>query len=470
MSRRPGFVAAVASDAETLRRPLDLLAAAGLALTILAAAAGSSVEIQVVTAAKPIRGIALAILGIVVVIRAIVFRTEWRIRGAVMGTLGGFCLIALVSRAWSVYPLGLRSNAIPVCVAIVVATVLAGGVRSTATANRLVVGMVTAIGGVALAGLVLLAVDPSRAVQPATVQYPARFQGFEQNPNTAAMLLAIGTPLVFAPLLAARRVRARVGLGLLLFAFTAEVVASGSRGGLVAGFGSLLIVSAVAHASVRRRIGFAVMVLASFILAAWITTIPHASRAPSVSATSSSPGGPRARGIDAETVIPLDSEIGGPWWTRTSGEIHRTLLSSGTRTRALVGALEQAAGRPLLGYGFGAEQVIFVNRYYGFNSGNPENGYIGLLLQVGVVGLGLFVAAAAACLGPPFWRFIVHPDRGPPWFPGVAGAASAGLLIGVSQSYFHAAGNIASVAFWTALLVASAAGTRSDHGEMRKRS
>ena len=125
-------------------------------------------------------------------------------------------------------------------------------------------------------------------------------------------------------------------------------------------------------------------------------------------------------------------------------------------TRAWRGAIDQALGRPVAGYGFGAEQPTFVNRYYGFNSDNPENGYIGLFLQIGLVGLGAFLAVVGRLpLGP---RVLREREAASGWAPAAAGAACAGVFLGLSQSYFHATGNVAFLAFWVALLLASVAG------------
>ena len=76
--------------------------------------------------------------------------------------------------------------------------------------------------------------------------------------------------------------------------------------------------------------------------------------------------------------------------TRTRRE--RTLTGSSGRTEAWRGALGLAADRPLVGYGFGTEDRTFVDRYVFFNSNVPENSYIGILLQLGLVGLLLLLA------------------------------------------------------------------------------
>src|SRR4029079_9766264 len=102
----------------------------------------------------------------------------------------------------------------------------------------------------------------------------------------------------------------------------------------------------------------------------------------------------------------------------------------------------------------GAEQWAFVNRYYAFSSGNPENGYVGIFLQLGFVGLVLFAVVLVLCVLPAIRGLLRRPRDGV--LPAAAGAASAALLMGLSQSYFHGPGGIAYVAFWIALLVTAA--------------
>ena len=443
---------------ESRRTALDYAVAGTLAATIFATAAGSSAELGVVSAGKQWRWVLLVVLCIVARARAIAFRAEWRLRPWVGGILAMFCALTLVSTTWSVIPRVTAERAVTISVAAFVAAAIAGSAAlSPVTARRVLDGVLAAVAAVALAGFVFWLVDPA-AVQSATTEYPARFQGWEQNPNTSAMLLAIGMPIALARAMAVGRLRWGIALVLLLAVFIAEIAASGSRGGLAAGFLALLVVVALVPSARRRRAGFAVAVVASLAVAAWVMTIPSplpGQAAVPYKAPVVSPSHP----IDAETVIPLWGEIGGPWWSHTSGAIHRTLFSTSTRTRAWDGAIEQALGRPLLG--FGAEQPTFVNRYYGFNSENPENGYIGLFIQFGLIGLGTFIALVGLCL----WPALRNAGRDG-WVPAAAGGACAGVFLGMSQSYFHAIGNVAFLSFWVALLLASVAGVRAREDEV----
>jgi hypothetical protein len=110
------------------------------------------------------------------------------------------------------------------------------------------------------------------------------------------------------------------------------------------------------------------------------------------------------------------------------------------------------------GYGFGLESEVFVDRYLKHGSNQPENSYVGLGLQLGVVGVALFVALAVALLlegrraaRRPAVRLLTA---------GAAGAVVAGLALALTQSFVYAAGNNAALAFWlSAFLLPAAAAT-----------
>jgi O-antigen ligase len=94
---------------------------------------------------------------------------------------------------------------------------------------------------------------------------------------------------------------------------------------------------------------------------------------------------------------------------------------------------------------------VFVDRYVFFNSGVPENSYIGLLLQLGFVGLVLFVLLAGAVL---FRALRVRSDA-----VAIAAGASfaAGLALAFFQSFVYSAGNNATAAVWISGFLALAA-------------
>jgi len=201
------------------------------------------------------------------------------------------------------------------------------------------------------------------------------------------------------------------------------------------------------------RIAAALAVVVALAVSAWTMTIPKALH-------STSPAAPTpARtmySVNAEDVLPLQQEIGNPWWTHRSGDSRRSLFNASVRLRAWVGTFHRALARPLLGYGFGAEQWAFVNRYYAYVSQNPENGYLGLLLQLGFVGPPVFLFAVALCVVPGI-RACLRRQSSAGYALAAIGAVTAALAAAMSQSYFHGPGSIAFVALWVSLAVAAVA-------------
>jgi O-antigen ligase len=135
--------------------------------------------------------------------------------------------------------------------------------------------------------------------------------------------------------------------------------------------------------------------------------------------------------------------------------VRRSFLSSSGRVEAWKGALRQAEQRPLLGYGFGTESRVFVDRYYTFVAGLPENSYVGLALQLGTLGV-LALLGLVAILVLPARRALLGPRR--TLVAACTGAVLAGLVLAGVQSYVYAVGNIAAATFWIcAFLVPAAA-------------
>ena len=81
----------------------------------------------------------------------------------------------------------------------------------------------------------------------------------------------------------------------------------------------------------------------------------------------------------------------------------RTLFFTSGRLQAWETAVDQGLGRPIAGYGFGTEDETFVDRSYLFVSEAVENSFIGVFLQLGVLGVALLVVALALPLAA-WWR------------------------------------------------------------------
>jgi O-antigen ligase len=141
---------------------------------------------------------------------------------------------------------------------------------------------------------------------------------------------------------------------------------------------------------------------------------------------------------------------------------HPALSKSGTTTLASgrlaewKGTLELIGDRPILGYGFGTEQNVFVDRWYTFQGGTAENSYLGLLLQVGIVGLLLITAIGLALIvGAVRALRVLRGDER------VVVAAGLGVLVAAAaimliQSYLYSVGNVATGTVWISLFVLGA--------------
>ena len=178
------------------------------------------------------------------------------LRRPVVWAVVAFLALAATSAAWSPDPklTLLRAAALAVTLAAGV------GLASIAAGRPAFVGgilwaLLAGAAAVALLGLLILSLSHDLAVQPASTQYPARYRGLGQNPNTVALLLALAVPLT---LWAFDRTRTILGRSVAVAAFVlldGSIVASGARGPLLAGFVGSLVYLLVRAGSEERRVG-----------------------------------------------------------------------------------------------------------------------------------------------------------------------------------------------------------------------
>jgi O-Antigen ligase len=392
---------------------LDWLVAAMLAVTVFAFAAGSSIQYEVLLHARTYRWVCLFVLLGLAVVYAVATSGRTRMPSTFLALGAGLVVLALASAAWSVdaWLTVRRAGSFVVLFTIAAALLFA----APAGVRRLLNGLLAGAVAVGIAGLGMLAFDYDAAVQPASSQSPARFQGFEQNPDTAALLFALAVPIAVYLLLTARTWLARAAAASALLLFLGSITASGSRGPMVAGLAGTLVVVLTTARGRRARLVLAAAAVAVFGACLGISRIPDAKPAPA-----SKPGTP---------------------------VIRRTLFTSSGRRAAWSGAFHEAEKRPVAGYGFGTEARVFVDRYADFESDLAENSYIGAGLQLGVVGLALLLSVAAAALGP----FARAPSAGIE--AACAGAAAAALVIAATQSYLFSVGNIGTLTAWVSLFL-----------------
>src|SRR5207237_519536 len=279
---------------------------------------------------------------------------------------------------------------------------------------------------VALAGIGVYLVRHGSAVQPATVENPVRFRGIGQNPNTVAMLLAVALPLAALLGREARTRARRLAVAAAFLLLWGSIVASGSRGALLAGFVAIVFLGLAWARDLRTGVAIAAGAAALLAIGVGITRIPSplSSSDPQAHKSASAYAAPY-NAHDAERFWRLEDDVGRPPGGAYQPAKKRTLFGGSGRLDAWRAGIDQADARPLLGYGFGTEDHVFVDRLYDFEGGTAENSFVGLFMQLGGFGVALFLVLVA-CLLAAGWRAVrAAPDRG------LAAACFAVLLDGL---------------------------------------
>jgi hypothetical protein len=432
----------------TLGRAVQLALAATIVTMLLAA--GSI--LQWLEPARTLRWVALLVLTAL----ALAYAARSSERSASLAPpllAAGFAAVAAVSALWSASPRLTLGRAAAFALVLVVAVALA----RAGTPELVLEGVLFGAVAVAVGGVLLLVVDHDRAVQPATTVSPARYQGLGGGPNMAAMVFALTAPLAFHFVLEARTRTMRVVWGASLALLLASIAFSGSRGALAASFTGLAV-----YAVLRRGpvvLGSAA-VLAGATLALSLLPAPASVNPPQPTGQDPAPAvvTPAPGYLDANLQGPrLQDDIGHPGvGVADTTRRERNLTGSSGRTEAWRGALGLAADRPVVGYGFGTEDRTFVDRYVFFNSNVPENSYIGIVLQLGLVGLLVLLSLSFALVRTTL-------KAGSRCIAAAATASfAAALVLALFQSYLYAPGNAATITAWVCAFAASGvAATRS---------
>jgi O-antigen ligase len=459
---------------------LETIVPAWVAVTVVVFVGGSSSLRGFADVAKPARWFVLLVLDVLALALARDRLRPLRL-GAVGWTVTGFVMLGLLSTAWSVVPRLSVERSISIGELLLAAGALAAAARGRPDrARRLIVGLAAGAGLVAVAGWLLLPFDALAAAQAAGSDTPWRFQGLGENPNTVAMLAALASPLVVWLTRATRSPLGRATWAIVLVAFAATIALSGSRGAALAGLAGVLVVASQLGSAARFRLAAAAATVVAFAAVVAVSQIPQpkaesgvaAPAAPAAHGHSGGAGGtPAAPGpTQTPTPPPARGSLGATYGAQLGDELQptksnrRQLFGSSGRVQAWLWALGEARKRPIVGYGFGTEGSVFIDRLYSFYSSFPENSFIGITLQLGAVGLLMLCAlvvliATSAVAAIRSFAFGSN-ERG--LTAACAGVALAGLVIAIVQSYLYSAGNLSTLTVWTcAFLVADAARTWS---------
>ncbi|MBV8479280.1 MAG: O-antigen ligase family protein [Actinobacteria bacterium] len=433
------------------RLTLDLAVPVLLAATLVAFAAGSSSVTSLVHDGRGARWVALLALFVAAV--AWVGRPAARFRVAVVAAAVAFAAIAVESSVWSVDPRLTIERAGTFVLLFATAGALALRCAARPESSRPVLwGIAGGAFAVTVLGLVTLAFDHSAAVQAATYDLPARYRGFGQNPDTASLLLALCLPIAVWLAYQARG-RERIAALACGLAFDASIAASGSRGAIIAGFVGVFVVIAFARERLRARAlaaGAAAVLLGVTIAVALAPTSKGNASKPATPAQTPAAvikAKPGYANIGVEYPLEFDIGFQGPG---ESAPTHRTLFGLSGRGEAWRGTIDLADQRPALGYGFGTEDRVFIDRYANFVGGSPEDSYIGIYLELGAFGLIAFAALVLVL------AFTALRRRTPVAVISLAVLVTA-LVIAVVQSYIYSVGDIGTVTVWVCAFLGTAA-------------
>jgi O-antigen ligase len=421
----------------TLRR-LPLADGISLAIpaTILALALGSNWSPSVRSVAGPLRWVGLLVVCVLALGLALERGRPVRAIGWTGAAAAAFVAVAFASALWSVDPRLTAARAVSFVVLLVAAAALSlAAAADRALGRRVLAAVLAGAVLVALAGIGVYLVRHGRAVQPATTQNPVRFRGIGQNPNTIAMLLAVALPLAALLGLEARTRARRLAAAAAFLLLWGSIVASGSRGALLAGFAAIVFLGVAWARDLRTRAAIVAGAAALLAIGAGITKIP----------SPLSPNDPQAHRSASAYAAPYNAHDAERFW-RLEDDVGRPPGAARARLDAWRAGIDQADARPLLGYGFGTEDHVFVDRLYDFEGGTAENSFVGLFMQLGGFGLALFLVLVA-CLLAAGWRAVrAAPDRG------LAAACFAVLVVGLAlavvQSYVYSVGNTATMSIW----------------------
>jgi O-antigen ligase len=434
----------------------DLVASVMLTVTIVVFAANSTPVAWIVLTGRALKWPTLFVLDVGVVAFLLSRRPSRRPDVTVLILVSALGILALISSSWSVDPQLSLERALSLLMLIVASGALAAASAGDRDAfRRMLLAILAAIVIVAALGIVLALVRPSAAFQSSTASVLSRrYQGFGLNPDTDSMLMALGLPLALWVFSEAGSRRKRVLLGAVVLLLAGSLLASASRGALIAALAGIIVFLLTSRARFSHT-GLTIAVLTPLLAVSCAAAIVarDALAAPK-------PSRPAASGQTGRRP-----DIGG-----LQGEIGRghlphsffaRLTGSSGRLEAWQGAIEQGNQRPLLGYGFGTEDRVFIDRYYVFQGNRTENAYVGTYLQLGLVGVGL-VLGLVGRLVLLFRRAVVFAGERRREVAACGGALTAAFVLGFFQSYLTSVGNVATISVWVlALMLTSAIGAAS---------
>jgi exopolysaccharide production protein ExoQ len=335
--------------------------------------------------------------------------------------------VGLVSILWSVDPRLTFERVVSFSVVILIAVGIALWRRTSAATGPALVR------AIAFTNLAVVAASLAEGAVWPGARENGELRGVFENPNGLGLFLGLTAPSVVAWLEYRGWQRAIVPF---LAGTGGIALLSHSRSGLVA----LIASMAVFEIGRRRfrRLALEAVVVAVALVVALLVVKPLVHHAPAATHT----------GV-VSTAAPGARAVGG-----AQGWLDR---ATGARTEAWRATDGFIRSRPVLGWGFGTGDRIFGRYPYRvhfvyFEGDNPNNGYLQLVLELGILGaaLALLPLAAGVAAGVRALR------RGPvdPVTAAMVATLAAGLLAAVVESLFESAGAPWALLIWTATAAA----------------
>jgi O-antigen ligase len=255
------------------------------------------------------------------------------------------------------------------------------------------------------AGIVLL------VAVPGGVFLAGRFRGLLQNPNAVGLLTAILFPLVLYRMLIKRGWREYALCASMLF----SLVMTASRSSLLA----VCLTSALMLAKARSR--WLLLPIGSVVVI----------------------------GLAFAGMVPL------PFDLAKYARLNHLATGSG-RLELWPILIEYIRHRPFFGYGFGTEDYLLeaINRstiFTEFSGGYAHNSYLGLTVQLGLVGSVTFFL--------PLFLLLLHGlldmgrERGLQRHHAFTMTILAGLVLAIAESWIYSLGNAMAFPFWIVVML-----------------
>lgn len=320
---------------------------------------------------------------------------------ALVGALGLFASLAVLSAAWSIDSRLTVERAATFAALVVAATVvLPAHMRGEADRLRLVRVLAVVVTAGAVVALVLGVVDPDVGREDGPLQ------GWFENSNTLGIWCAALAPMLFGlPDLRARAIAA--------LPVAAAIIWSESRGAL---FALVVIGLAALPVSLPRRVAV-------------------------------------AAGLAAAILVVAVSPVGDATAIGKFGEGDPIRAATGARDEAWDVTVELIRINPVEGFGFGTADAAFELaelrfQFVHFVGGNPNSAPLQAWLELGVLGFLLLIGAAVGSVVAG-WRRRLHGARGLFLYTG-----TALVVASLVESILTSAGNPFAYLAWGSLALA----------------